>query len=172
MSANNAQRWRNKPCSHDVIDCLTRYRTRPGTVTGPRSRRGWRRRPRLVILEKSEGRGFWRSWDITNTIHRLITIIIPTMKLNVFVEFTNFVLTRFNDGDSATRRRRAEAAAGGLGGGGGSGVVHWASYHPSIKGQNPVSSGSERACGPVKRSSYRDRGVKFYEKENVKIETK
>lgn len=33
-SANNAPRWRNKPCSHDVIDCSTRYRARPGTVNG------------------------------------------------------------------------------------------------------------------------------------------
>ncbi|CAI6365732.1 unnamed protein product [Macrosiphum euphorbiae] len=61
-------------------------------------------------------------------------------------------------------RRRAEAAAGGHVGGG-SGVVHWTSCHPSIKGQNPVSSGPERASGLVKRSSHRDRGARFYEKK-------
>lgn len=60
----------------------------------------------------------------------------------MFVEFTYFVLTRFNDGGSDGRsglqrgvgmRRRAEVAVDGNGGGG-SGAVHWASCHPSIKG--------------------------------------
>lgn len=176
-SANNASRWRNKPCSHDVIDCLTRYRTRPGTVNGAKvaERVTTMTRGGRGDLGGEWGEGLFggaetKRTQCLRTVSLIITLIMMTAYDNTRslkrvlsnAHYIFFVLTLqwLNDGDrSGLRRgvcgmrRRAEDGADGHGGGGagGSGVVRRSSCsRPDITGRNPV---------PAKRSSHRDRGA-------------